>query len=88
MDCIKSEIQKLYQTNPHIHITLKMTHPKVIVEGAPVVIVGVYKNIFQIEENESGHPRRHTFRYGDVLIGQIVIEELNCVPTVSTLDQK
>ena len=68
---IKSEIKRLYETNPNIHISVKMTHPKVIVEGTPAKLVGVYKNIFQIEENDSGHTNRHTFQYGDVLIGQV-----------------
>ena len=65
-----------------------MTHPKVIVEGTPAVIKGVYRNIFQIEENDSGHPNRHTFQYGDVLTGQIVIEELDYVPMISVLNKK
>ena len=85
---IKSEIKQLYETEPNIHINVKMTHPKVIVEGTPAKIVGVYKNIFQIEENDSGRPTRHTFQYGDVLIGQVVIEELDYVPMVSILNKK
>lgn len=85
---IKSEIKRLYETNSNIHINVKMVHPKVSVEGTPAKIVGVYKNIFQIEGNESGHPTRHTFQYGDVLIGQVVIEELDYVPMVSILNKK
>ena len=85
---IKSEIKQLYETDPNIHINVKMTHPEVIVEGTPAKIVGVYKNIFQIEENDSGRPTRHTFQYGDVLIGQVVIEELDYVPMVSILNKK
>jgi uncharacterized protein Veg len=85
---IKSEIKRLYETNPNIHISVKMTHPKVIVEGTPAKLVGVYKNIFQIEENDNGHTNRHTFQYGDVLIGQVVIEELDYVPMASILNKK
>ena len=85
---IKSEIKRLYETNPDIHINVKMIHPKVIVEGTPAKIVGVYKNIFQIEENDSGRPTRHIFQYGDVMIGQVVIEELDYVPMVSILNKK
>ena len=85
---IKSEIKRLYKTDPNIHINVKMTHPKVIVERTPVKIVGVYKNIFQIEENDSGRSIRHTFQYGDVLMGQVVIEELDYVPMVSILNKK
>ena len=85
---IKGEIKQLYETDPNIHINVKMTHPKMIVEGTPAKIVGVYKNIFQIEENDSGHPNRHTFQYSDVLIGQVIIEELDYVPMVSILNKK
>ena len=85
---IKSEIERLYKTNPNIHITVKLARPKVIVKGTSAVITGVYRNIFQIEENDSGHPTRHTFQYGDVLIGHISIAELDYVPMVSILNRK
>ena len=86
---IKSEIKRLYETDPNIHISVSRTHPKVIVDASPAKIVGTYKNIFQIEESEGGKmPTRHTFQYGDVLIGQVVIEELNYVPMVSILNKK
>lgn len=88
LDYIKSSIKELYQTNPSIHISVKLARPKVIVEGTPARITGVYRNIFQIEENESGRPARHTFQYGDVLIGHVVIKELDYVPTVSILKKK
>ena len=86
MDYIKSGIEKLFKTNPNIHISVSKTHPKVIVDASPAKIVGVYKNIFQVEECEGGKmPTRHTFQYGDILIGQVVIEELNFVRPVSIL---
>lgn len=75
---IKREIEKLYETNPDIHIAVKRMRPKLIVESSPAKIVGVYKNIFQVEERESRKlPTRHTFQYGDVLTGQVIIEELD-----------
>ena len=85
---IKNGIERLYKTHPNIHISVSRTHPKIIVEKSPAKIVGVYKNIFQIEENNSGRPSRHTFQYGDVLIGQVVIEELNFIRPVSVLNKK
>lgn len=88
IDQIKNGIERLYKTNPNIHISVSRTHPKIIVEKSPAKIVGVYKNIFQIEENNSGRPSRHTFQYGDVLIGQVVIEELNFVRPISVLNKK
>ena len=89
MDYIKSCVEKLFKTNPNIHISVSKTHPKVIVDASPAKIVGVYKNIFQVEECEgSKMPTRHTFQYGDVLIGQVKIEELDYVPIVSILNKK
>ena len=88
LEYIKSGIEKLYKTNPNIHITVKLARPKVIVEGTPAVITGVYRNIFQIEETDNGYPTRHTFQYGDVLIGCVSIAELDYVPTVSILNKQ
>ena len=80
---IRRKIERLYQTNPNIHICVKQLRPKLIVESSPAKIVGVYKNIFQIEETESRKlPTRHIFQYGDVVVGQVVIEELNYVPSI------
>ena len=88
IEYIKSEIKRLYDTDPNIHINVKMTHPKVIVEGASAKIVGVYKKIFQIEANDRGHLKCYTFQYGDILIGQVVIEELDYIPMISMLNKK
>jgi uncharacterized protein Veg len=86
---IKSEIKRLYETNPNIHISVNRTHPKVIVDASPAKIVGVYKNIFQVEECEGDKmPTRHSFQYGDVLIGQVKIDELDYGSTVSILNKK
>lgn len=56
-----------------------MRHPKVSVRNEPAVIVGMYPNFFQIEERESGYPRRHTLQYNDVLMGRVEILELQDV---------
>ena len=80
IEWIKGVIKRLYETDPNIHVNVRITHPKVIVDGAPVKIIGVYRNIFQIEEYSSGRPIQHTFQYGDVLTGHIVIAELDPAP--------
>ena len=86
---IKNSIEKLFQSNPNIHISVNRTRPKIIVMAEPAKIVGVYRNIFQIEECESGKaPIRHTFQYSDVLVGQVVIEELDYVPIKNDLNKK
>lgn len=80
IDRIKNGITELYKKNSIIHISVKLTRPRVLVEDAPVKIIGVYRNIFQVEEIEGdGALSRHTFQYGDVLIGQVMIEELSCI---------
>lgn len=88
VDYIKSEIKRLYETAPNVHINVKMAHSKAIEAGTPAKIVGIYKNIFQMEEDCKGKAFRHTFQYGDVLIGQVVIQELDYVPMVSILNKK
>lgn len=40
-------------------------------------IVGVYPHIFQVEEAAGSPPRRHSLQYSDVLVGHVVISELN-----------
>ncbi|MBQ4072857.1 MAG: hypothetical protein IJD50_03975 [Clostridia bacterium] len=77
---IKSEIQKLYETNPNVNISIKKTQPKALTQSTPAVINGVYRNIFQIEKNYNGHPCRQTFQYADVLSGNVIIKELNFTP--------
>ena len=83
---IKSGIEKLYKANPNIHISVIKRHPKVVVNVMPAKIVGVYRNIFQVEECEDGKtPKRYTHQYTDVLIGQVKIEELDYAPMENTL---
>ena len=77
---IKKDVERLYRNTPYIHISVCRMRPKILVEAQPAKIVGVYKNIFQVEECEPGKmPARHTLQYSDILIGQVVIEELNFV---------
>ena len=76
LDIIKSKIQKLYATNPNIHINVTLTRPKVNLKNEPVVIEGVYPHIFQIKEKSSGSPKTHTLQYTDVLLQHIEILEL------------
>lgn len=88
LDYIKSGIERLYKTNPNVHITVKLLRPKINIEAAPAVIKGAYKNIFQIEEYNRGFPSRHTFQYSDVIIGHVAILELDYAPSVNELNKK
>ena len=76
IETIKKDIERLYKTAPHIHVNVTMRHPKVSVRNEPAQITGLYPNFFQIEERESGYPRRHILQYNDVLIGRVEILEL------------
>ncbi len=80
LESIKSSIEELFKTNPNIHISVKIARPKLVVEKTPAVITVVYKNIFQIEENHTGCMARHTIQYVDVLVGIVVIDELDYIP--------
>ena len=77
LDKIKSEIRRLYETNPDITVNLVMNSPKVCLNNCPAIIKGVYPHIFQIEEHSSDSPKCYTIQYTDILTGHIEIAELN-----------
>ena len=85
---IKSGIEQLYSDGTEVHISIKLSRPKVSVEGAPATITGVYRNIFQIEKKGGTRPARYTFGYGDVLIGHVVIAELGYSPKAKPSGKK
>lgn len=66
----------LFLKNPRVHIDVAFSKPKLEVENDCVTIVGVYANLFRIEENISGRPQYHSIRYADVIAGHIKIREL------------
>ena len=41
-----------------------------------VKITGVYRHIFQVEEDSSGQPKRHALQYADVLTHDIELLDL------------
>lgn len=76
LDIIKSRIKYLYENNPDVHINISITYPKVNMEDEPAKIIGVYKNVFRIEENSCGTPKQHTLQYTDVFVNKVEIREL------------
>lgn len=76
VDKIKSELKRLKEENPRIHMDVSLTRPRLSLSNAEAVLVGAYAHIFQIEESSSGEVKRHTLQYSDVLTGQVVIHEL------------
>jgi len=73
---IKIKIQKLYNTNPEIHINIHSNRPKIFYENEPAIIRGVYPHIFQIEVNEENQVKSFFMQYEDVLIKRVEILEL------------
>ena len=76
LNYIKSGIKKLYETHPDVHINVRMTRPTVSLSNESVTIIGVYRHLFQIQEHSSGHERKYTIPYNDILTNQIEILEL------------
>ncbi len=76
LETIREEIKRLYLTDPHVHLDVTLTSPKLRMVNTPATITGMYRHIFQIEECTSGTPKRHSLQYTDVLTRNIVILEL------------
>ncbi len=76
IEIIKARIQSLYRQDPHVHLDVSLSSPKLVLKNTPATITGVYRHIFQIEEHTSGKAQRHTLQYTDLVTGQIVIREL------------
>ena len=74
---IKNKIESLQKTAKEIHITVQMQHPKMIIENMTAEILGAYRNIFRVREKDSGYSRCFTFKYTDIMIGHVVINELD-----------
>ncbi len=73
---IKTKLRELYLTAPNIHMDVNLTRPRLQLSDAEAKIIGVFRNIFQIEEHSMGVARRHDLQYTEILIGRIVIKEL------------
>lgn len=76
LDTVKHNIKKLYESDPNIHISVSITYPKIQLENEPAKIIGVYKNVFRIEENSCNMTKQHTLQYSDVYIKRVEISEL------------
>ena len=73
---IKIKIQKLYNTNPQIHINVHSNRPKMYYDNEPAIIRGVYQHIFQLEVKEDNQIKSFYMQYEDVLIKRVEIIEL------------
>ncbi len=76
IDQIKSKIKQLYETDPHIHVEIKISRPKGVTDPIFAMITNVYPNFFCIEESSCGCVKKHTVRYAEILTGQVHVLEL------------
>ena len=76
LDSIKKKIKHLYATNPHIHVNISRSHPKLDLRNDPAVITGVYPHVFRIEEYSTGEAQSHTLQYTDIFTKQLEIVEI------------
>ena len=73
LENIKNKIKTFFNEKTVIHISVEMSRPRVHVESAKAMVVGVYPNIFQIEVDS----KRYTLQYTDCFTDKVKITELN-----------
>ena len=73
---IRQRISERYRSDPNIRINVSLRQPRLHLCDVPVRITGVYRHIFQVEEDSSGQPKRHALQYADVLTHDIEILDL------------
>ena len=76
LDDIKLKIKKLYESDSDIHLTFISSYPKIYLVDEPAKIIGIYKNIFRVEEYSKGTPQVHTFQYADIFTKRIEVFEI------------
>ena len=73
---IRQRISERYRSDPNIRINVSLRQPRLHLCDVPVRITGVYRHIFQVEEDSSGQPKRHALHYADVLTHDIELLDL------------
>ena len=73
---IRQRISERYLSDPNIRINVSLRQPRLHLRDVPVRITGVYRHIFQVEEDSSGQPKRHALQYADVLTHDIELLNL------------
>ena len=71
-DRIRVRIQRLYESDPVIHLNVSITRPKIVLKNKTARITGIYPHIFQIEANGE----RFSIQYAEVLAKNVIITEL------------
>ena len=73
---IRQRILERYQSDPNIRINVSLRQPRLHLNNVPVKITGVYRHIFQVEEDSSGQSKRHALQYADVLTHDIELLDI------------
>ena len=73
---IRQRISERYLGDPNIRINVSLRQPRLHLNNVPVKITGVYRHIFQVEEDSSGKPKRHALQYADVLTRDIELLDI------------
>ena len=73
---IRQRISERYRSDPNIRINVSLRQPRLRLSNVPVKITGVYRHIFQVEEDSSGKPKRHALQYADVLTHDIELLDI------------
>ena len=73
---IRQRISERYRSDPNIRINVSLRQPRLHLCDVPVRITGVYRHIFQVEEDSSGQPKRHALQYADALTHDIELLDL------------
>ena len=73
---IRQRILERYRSDPNILINVSLRQPGLHLNNVPVKITGVYRHIFQVEEDSSGQSKRHALQYADVLTHDIELLDI------------
>lgn len=76
LEIVKAKIERLFQSDPHIHITVTGTSPRIDVRNQPAEIVGIYKNLFRIKVDDGSAKHFHTLPYTDLLTDKVTVREI------------
>ena len=73
---IRQRIRARYERDPHVHISVTASRPRLVIWKQEATITGVFPHMFLIEAG--GEAR--TVPYSDVLTGEITIDEIGPYP--------
>lgn len=76
LEQIRRRISERYQSDPNSRVNVSLRQPRLHLNDVPVRITGVYRHIFQVEEDSSGQPKRHALQYADVLTHDIELLDI------------